>query len=128
MLPVLSPRTRSQIDFLADYVSHIIGVSESGKLVFLDTHSWVCSANLESTFGNAVSYSRHFFVPYDWFSGTRDIVSGLARRDVVFARNDDVAIIKGGLVYEEKVDVRLEPLGPKRGLGLGFGRSFTGLS
>lgn len=125
---ILSPRTRSQIDFLADYVSHIIGVSESGKLVFLDTHSWVCSANLESTFGNAVSYSRHFFVPYDWFSGTRDIVSGLARRDVVFARNDDVAIIKGGLVYEEKVDVRLEPLGPKRGLGLGFGRSFTGLS
>ena len=42
--------------------------------------------------------------------------------------SDDVAIIKGGLVYEEKVDVRLEPLGPKRGLGLGFGRSFTGLS
>jgi hypothetical protein len=122
---LLSPRLRSQIDFLADYVSHIIGISESGKLVFLDTHSWVCSASLESTFGSSVSYSRHFFVPYDWFSGTRDIVCGLARRDVIFARNDDVAIIKGGLEYVEKVGVRLQPQSPKGGLGLGFARSFT---
>jgi hypothetical protein len=125
---LLSPRLRSQIDFLADYVSHIIGISESGKVVFLDTNSWVCSASLESTFGSSVSYSRHFFVPYDWFSGTRDIICGLARRDVVFARNDDVVIIKGGLEYVENVDVRLEPLSSKRGLGLGFGKSFTGLS
>lgn len=125
---LLSPRLRSQIDFLADYVSHIIGISESGMLVFLDTHSWVCSASLESTFGSAVSYSRHFFVPYDWFSGTREIVCGLAKRDVVFARNDNIAIIKGGLQYVEKVDVSLEPLSPKVGPGLGFGRSFTGLS
>lgn len=121
---LLSPRLRSQIDFLADYVSHIIGISESGKLVFLDTHSWVCSASLESTFGSSVSYSRHFFVPYDWFSGTRDIVCGLARRDVIFARNDDVAIIKGGLEYVEKVGVRFEPQISKGGLGLGFERSF----
>ncbi|KAG9240510.1 NACHT and WD domain protein [Calycina marina] len=122
---LLSPRIRSQIDFLADYVSHIVGVSESGKLVFLDIHSWVCSTSLESAFGKAISYSRHFFVPYDWFSGTRDIVCGLARRDVVFARNNDVAIIKGGLEFAEKVEVSLEPLGPKRRPGLGFG-SFTG--
>ena len=110
---LLSPRLRSQVDFLADYIFHIIGISESGKLVFLDTHSWVCSASLESTFGGSVSYSRHFFVPYDWFSGTRDIVCGLGRQDVVLARNDDLAIIKGGLEYVEKVDVRLERLCPK---------------
>ncbi|TVY91981.1 Vegetative incompatibility protein HET-E-1 [Lachnellula willkommii] len=120
---LLSPRLHSQIDFLADYVSHIIG-----KLVFLDTHSWVCSASLESTLGSSISCSRHFFVPYDWFSGTRDIVCGLARRDVIFARNDNVAIIKGELEYVEKVDVRLEPLSPKGGLGLDFKRSYTGNS
>ncbi len=125
---LLGPQLRSQIDFLADHVSHIIGISESGKLVFLDTHSWVCSAGLESTSDSSISYSRHFFVPYDWFSGTRDIICGLARRDVVFARNDDVATIKGGLEYVEKVDVKLESLSPKRGLRLGFERSFTGLS
>ncbi|CZT03944.1 related to NACHT and WD domain protein [Rhynchosporium graminicola] len=123
---IWSPRIGSQIEFLADYVSHIIGISESGSLVFLDTHSWVCSASLESTFGKAVSYLRHFFVPYDWFSGTREIVCGLAKRDVVFARNDDVAIIKGGLEFVEKVDVRLEPLNSKAGPGFDFGKSFTG--
>ncbi|TVY40204.1 Vegetative incompatibility protein [Lachnellula occidentalis] len=103
---LLNPRLHSQADFLADYISHIIGISESGKLVFLDTHSWVCSASLEGTLDSSVSYSRHFFVPYDWFSGTRDVVCGLARRDVIFARNDNVVIIKGGLEYVEKVDRR----------------------
>ncbi|TVY33066.1 Vegetative incompatibility protein HET-E-1 [Lachnellula subtilissima] len=122
----LNPRLHSQIDVLADYVSHIIGISESGKLVFLDTRSWVCSVSLESVLGSSISYSRHFFVPYDWFSGTRDIVCGLARRDVIFARNDNVAIIKGGLEYVETVDVRLEPPSPKGGLGLDFGKPFTG--
>ncbi|KAL2065695.1 hypothetical protein VTL71DRAFT_3365 [Oculimacula yallundae] len=125
---ISSPRICSQIDSLADYVSHIIGISENGKLVFLDTHSWVCSASLESTVGKAISYSRHFFVPYDWFSGTREIVCGLAKRDVVFARYDDVAIIKGALEYVESVDVGLEALGPKMGMGLGFGTPLTGLS
>lgn len=109
-----NPRTqltaplRSQIDILADYVSHIIGISDNGKLVFLDVNSWVCSAGLESMHISSFSYSRHFFVPYDWFSGTRDIICALTRRDVMFARNDDVAIIKGGLDFMEKVDVHFE--------------------
>ncbi|KAK0129195.1 hypothetical protein ONS95_001130 [Cadophora gregata] len=111
---LVSPRLRSQVDFLADYVSHIIGISDSGKLVFLDTRSWVCSASLESTFGSSVSYSRHFFVPYDWFSGIRDILCGLTKRDVVFARHGDVAIIKGGLEFVEKVDVKHELLSLKK--------------
>jgi hypothetical protein len=125
---LLNPRLRSQIDFLADYVSHIIGIGDSGKLVFLDVHSWVCSASLQSTFGSFVSYSRHFFVPYDWFSGTQDIVCALARRDVLFVRHDDVAIIKGELEYVEMVDVKLEHLSSKGVLGLGFRNSFTGPS
>jgi WD40 repeat protein len=105
---ILSPCLRSQIDVLADHVSHIIGISDSGRLVFLDSHSWVCSAGLEGNYSSSFSYSRHFFVPYDWFSGTRDIICALSRRDVIFARNDNLAIVKGGLEFVETVDVPIE--------------------
>lgn len=105
--------SRSQMDILAAYVSHVIGISDSGKLVFLDVNSWVCSTGLESILVNSLSYSRHFFVPYDWFSGTRDIICTLTRRDVIFIRNDDVAIIKGGLEFIEKVDVHFQTTSSK---------------
>lgn len=99
-----------QLAALARRVAHVIGLSnnDANQLVFLDTHSWVCSADLEtlkSHKGSFITYSRHFFVPYDWLAGTRDVVCAVApRRDVLFARNDDLAVIKGGLEYAEKVD------------------------
>ena len=43
-------------------------------------------------------------MPYDWFAGTRDVVCAVAQRDVLFARNNDVAVVKGGLEYAEKVN------------------------
>ena len=98
-----------QLAALALRVAHVIGfVSAHNQLVFLDTRSWVCSVHLD-TLGQKepVSYSRHFFVPYDWFAGTRDVLCAVVRRDVVFARNDDVAIVRGGLEYAEKVDVEV---------------------
>ena len=99
-----------QLAALARCVAHVIGLgnNDANQLVFLDTHSWVCSVDLEtlkSHKGSVITYSRHFFVPYDWFAGTRDVVCAVAlRRDVLFARNDDLAVIKGGLEYAEKVD------------------------
>ncbi|TVY71558.1 Vegetative incompatibility protein HET-E-1 [Lachnellula suecica] len=96
---ILSPQFAS----LARLVAHVIGLDGNGKLVFLDSQSWVCSADLEN-FGVSPSlYMRHFFVPYDWFSGTRIIISAHTKRDVLFARNEDVAIIKGGLDHVEKI-------------------------
>lgn len=82
-----------------------VGLVDASKLVFLDTHSWVCSVDLEGPGNSSVSCFRHFLVPYDWFSGTRDVICAVAQRDVLFARNDDVAMIKGGLEYAEKVNV-----------------------
>ena len=35
------------------------------------------------------------------------MLCAVVRRDVVFARNDDVAIVRGGLEYAEKVDVEV---------------------
>lgn len=103
-LPLLNP----QLTTLAHRVAHIVGLGDANRLVFLDTHSWVCSADLDGfSDSSVISYSRHFFLPYDWLAGTRDVICGVARRDVLFARNDDVAIIKGGLEYAEKVDAEV---------------------
>ena len=100
-----TPGLSSQLQLLAKSISHIIGLSSSTyRLVFLDTHSWVCSTNFKNIEENSpISYSRHFFVPYDWFAGTRDIICAMAHPDVLFARNGAVAVVKGGLDHVEMV-------------------------
>jgi WD40 repeat protein len=103
-MPLLGP----QLTALARHVTHLVGLRDSGKLVFLDTHSWVCSVDLEGLGNSSVSYSRHFFVPYDWHSGARDVICAVTQRDVLFARNNDVAIVKGGFEYAEKVNAEME--------------------
>jgi WD40 repeat protein len=102
--PLLGP----QLAALAHCVAHVIGLDATGKLVFLDTRSWVCSVDLEGLGNSSVLYSRHFFVPYDWFSGIRDVICAVAQGDILFARNDNVAIVKGGLEYTEKVNAEIE--------------------
>ena len=102
------PLFGAQLATLAYRVAHVIGLGDANQLIFLDTHSWVCSADIESLGNNSISYSRHFFVPYDWFAGTRDLLCAVAKRDVLFARNDDLAIIKGGLEFAEKVNAELD--------------------
>jgi hypothetical protein len=102
--PLLGP----QLATLAHCVAHVIGLDATGKLVFLDTRSWVCSVDLEGLGNSSVLYSRHFFVPYDWFSGIRDVICAVAQGDILFARNDNVAIVKGGLEYTEKVNAEIE--------------------
>jgi hypothetical protein len=111
---------RSKLEVIAKYMSHVIGFSKTGALVFLDIHSWVCSVHLESTSGASFSYLRHFFVPYDWFSGIRicDIVCAMANDDVVFARNDGIAVIKDGMEYVEIVDVQEQNLEGEANIGL----------
>ena len=103
----------SHVSGIAHHVAHVINVTDSGKLTFLDTHSWVSSADLESLGNGSISYSRHFFVPYDWFSGTRSVICAIAQRDVVFARNDGIAIVKGGFDYTERVTIGGEDAGLK---------------
>lgn len=97
----------SQPAAFAQDVVHIIGLSDAGKLLFLDTHSWVCSIDLKNIGNRQASYSRHFFVPYDWFSGSRDLISAFFLRDVIFALNDGLVIVKDGLEYAEKVKLEV---------------------
>ncbi|KAI1462053.1 WD40 repeat-like protein [Annulohypoxylon moriforme] len=91
------------LQILSNFISHIIGFNNAGRLVFLDKQSWVCSVEVE----NMASYSRHFFVPYDWFAGIQNIICGVGK-DVIFARNNDVVIAKGGLEFSERVDIEVD--------------------
>ena len=97
-----------QLTALAQRVAHVVDFSDANGLIFLDTQSWVCSVDLKILDSEIVAYKRHFFVPYDWFAGTRDVICTVARRDVIFARNDSVAIVKGGLEYAEKLAVEVD--------------------
>jgi hypothetical protein len=71
----------------------------------------VCSVDLsESGLGIAqrkdpikVEVFEHFFVPYDWFAGKRDVVCALAKRDIMLTRGGELAVIRGGLDYAERV-------------------------
>lgn len=92
-------------------VAHVIGVDESNKLIFLDRSFWVCSVDLsESGLEMAqrqdsprIEVSKHFFVPYDWFAGKRNIVCALVDRDILLTRGGDLAVIRGGIDYAERV-------------------------
>ncbi|GLB07084.1 hypothetical protein AtubIFM57258_002406 [Aspergillus tubingensis] len=89
---------------LSGYITHCIGATAASKIVFLDTHSWVCTADLDTPEDSKELYVRHFFVPYDWFSGSRHIISTVVSRDVLITRKSDLAVIKGGLEYTLPVE------------------------
>ncbi|KAJ6076856.1 hypothetical protein N7499_008837 [Penicillium canescens] len=90
-------------------VAHVIGIDESRKLVFLNPSFWVCSVDLSESGletakrkgGPSIAVFKHFFVPYDWFAGRRDVICALAKRDIVLTRGGDLAVIRGGLDYAE---------------------------
>lgn len=100
-VPILSP----QLTALANKVAHIIGLGNKNEIVFLDTRSWVCSVRLDDLGDGKVSYSRHFFVPHDWFAGAKDTICVVAKRDVIFAPSHGLAIVKGGLEFDEKTTI-----------------------
>lgn len=105
----------AQTAAISKLAAHVLAVvsAGNGKLVFLDTRSWVCSADIDALLsaesGQPWSYSRHFFVPTEWFAGSRDIICSITGtgRDIVFARDSDLVVIKGGLDFAEKVEMNV---------------------
>ncbi|ORX97796.1 hypothetical protein BCR34DRAFT_577708 [Clohesyomyces aquaticus] len=90
-----------------DRVFHIIDISDAHKLIFLDRQSWVCSVALDQKWTNTFLYTRHFFVPYDWFSGSRGTICALSKRDLIFAKDDCVVVVKGGLNFVDTVTLSI---------------------
>ncbi|KAL1595199.1 hypothetical protein SLS60_009887 [Paraconiothyrium brasiliense] len=105
------PICTSRAQFPPSVVSlmlHIIGISITQKLIFLDRQSWVCSIALEEKAGKPVQYARHFYVPFDWFSGSRGIVVMISERNVIFARNDGIVVISGGFDFTQTVTMPIQ--------------------
>ncbi|KAI1749523.1 WD40 repeat-like protein [Xylaria castorea] len=102
---VLALIQESQISALGANIAHVIQLDSRGHLLFLDNQSWVASADLATLSKGTLSYSRHFFVPHEWLSGSRSIVITVCRREIIVARNEDLVVIKGGLDFAEKVDI-----------------------
>ncbi|KAH8801511.1 WD40-repeat-containing domain protein, partial [Xylogone sp. PMI_703] len=101
LLPELFPQ---EFSIFAKRVSHVIGFRSTSKLVFLDTDSWICSADLSNLTKGQRFYLRHFFIPYDWFSSDRKLVYALTSNGIIIAKDEEVAIIKDGFEFIEKVD------------------------
>lgn len=97
-----------QFSALSRHIVHVTGLSDTNKFLFLDTRSWVCSIDLRTLDSHQASYWRHFFIPYDWFAGIlRDIICTVSLQNILFAVSGEVAIVKGGLEYAEKVNVEV---------------------
>ncbi|KAL8375675.1 hypothetical protein RB595_006996 [Gaeumannomyces hyphopodioides] len=105
-------------------IAHVIGISDTNRLVFLDRCSWVCSADLaaaacagdsrrrrhqaEDGDSDPVASApapahRHFYIPDVWFAGWgwMSYVSALAQRDIVLTRGGSLAVVRGGLDHAE---------------------------
>ncbi|PCD29344.1 hypothetical protein AU210_011882 [Fusarium oxysporum f. sp. radicis-cucumerinum] len=90
-------------------IAHIIGVDDSSKLMFLNQSCWICSVDLSASGleitqredESSIAVFEHFFIPHDWFAGKKDIVCTLAKGDVAITRGGDLAVIRGGVEYNE---------------------------
>lgn len=87
-------------------ISLVLGGTEQGELLYIDSDSWVCSARISddadlSLRSELPGYTRHFFLPHDWFSGVRGFTSTVIQRhgDIVVGRNNGVVVIQGWKEY-----------------------------
>ncbi|KAH0556465.1 hypothetical protein GP486_005630 [Trichoglossum hirsutum] len=101
-LPERSDLLASKFPSVADQITHIVGLSGS-TLIFLNPTSWVCSIDLSALVPDG-GFVRHFFVPYDWHPSSRDLVCTVTtKRDLVFVRGGEIAVVKKWLENQEHV-------------------------
>ncbi|KAJ9483956.1 hypothetical protein VN97_g9443 [Penicillium thymicola] len=109
--PSPGPSLYSRITAFELSAAQVIGIDESGKLIFLNRSFWVCSIDLSeleiAQHKNSLTLDvfEHFFIPCDWFAGRKDIVCVLAKRDIILTRGGDLAVIRGGLDYSKRVSI-----------------------
>lgn len=85
----------------------IIGMMRE-SILFLDHDGWICSVEMEDSMPK--HYKRHFFLPYDWLStSARLLVSFTAKHEIIFGKQDELAIIKRGLECVEQMPFETDP-------------------
>ena len=102
--PLHNPLLNNSMDGLSKHLESIIGAFE-GEVIFLDTNLWVCTVDIE-VFPRESYYTRHFFIPHYWVTTDDELVIHVtAQKDVVFVKQDKIAVIKRGFQNGEKVMV-----------------------
>lgn len=100
--PCISPLPGFEV--LGPIVKHIIATLGT-SLLFLDTDMWVCSLDFK-TFTVTPQVKRHFFIPSDWQSNSRDMLFQLtSKNEFVFVKRNEAIIIKRGLDYSEAISL-----------------------
>jgi len=100
---------------LTDDIDYLIHADDQ-KLVFLHSDNWVCSTDPDKP-SNVI---RHFFFPADWLTSNIDLMIEMTPAEhLLFAKRDEVAVIKRGLHNREQSmshanDRRPSPLGSGR--------------
>ncbi|KAH8807649.1 NACHT and WD domain protein [Xylogone sp. PMI_703] len=88
---------RISLPLLAQCVHQLVGVTQHEYLVFLDNQHWICTWDLRS--GDSAKYTRHFFLPKDWFScGTLSLVMLNQYGTLLCPKNGEVAVVREGIV------------------------------
>ena len=92
------------IDFVIGTTTGIF--NHSPMLLFLTKSGWICSIDIDKP-APQEAYTRHFFVPSHWLSGTESVIVRVTgKRDVLFVQRDEIAVFKNALDHMECVNVR----------------------
>ncbi|ESZ91085.1 NACHT and WD domain-containing protein [Sclerotinia borealis F-4128] len=79
-----------------------MGAESSERLVFLHGSQWVCATDTSSARTNR--FARHFFFPADWLDTSKDSALSMKvtkKGDVLFVKDDEVAVVRRGLLTSE---------------------------
>jgi WD40 repeat protein len=93
-----SAKTIEKYHHLTDDIDFLIHADDQ-KLVFLHSDNWICSTDPEKP-SNVI---RHFFLPADWLTSNVDLMIEMTpAENILFAKRDEVAVIKRGLRNREQ--------------------------
>ena len=92
------------IDFIIGTTTSVF--NHSPTLLFFSKSGWVCSIDVDEPVPQE-GYTRHFFVPSYWLSGTESVIVRVTRKkDVLFVVRDEIAVSKNALDHREHVNIR----------------------
>jgi hypothetical protein len=102
LFPTEGIKNNPNADILLGTVSVIFG---GRLLVFISESGWICSINMDTP-APYQSFQRHFFLPFAWLSTRATIISMVtAKKDILFVRGHEIAIVRKGLETVEVVPI-----------------------
>lgn len=99
-----APEPRPDPNHLGSEIRQVIAIWDT-RLLFLDTHLWVCSLDLSLQDNSAKAVKRHFFLLSEWQGGMGNkpfiMVFSEAKREFLIAFKERLLVVKRGLDLAE---------------------------